>query len=93
MLHKFNNVDGAFPFGGVIRDVAGNLFGTTYGGGKYGFGIGYGTVFKLAPDGTETLLHSFAGGSDGQSPKAALIKDKTGDLYGTTGDTVFTLRK
>lgn len=44
----------------------------------------YGTVFKLAPDGTESVLHTFAGGSDGAYPAASLIADKTGNIYGTT---------
>ncbi len=42
------------------------------------------TVFKIAPDGTETILHSFAGGSDGDTPAAGLIADAQGNLYGTT---------
>src|SRR4029077_21214231 len=43
-----------------------------------------GVVFKLAPDGTETVLHSLKGGSDGAFPKAGLIADGHGNLYGTT---------
>ncbi len=89
VLHKFNNVDGAFPYGGLIRGTAGSLYGTTFSGGTQDDGV----VFKLAPDGTERVLHSFAGGNDGKWPGAALIKDKTGNLYGATFDTVFKLRK
>ncbi len=97
LLHKFSGVDGSYPIGGLIRDAAGNLFGTTFGGGENGNG----TVFKLAPDGTERVLYSFAGGSDGEWPEAGLIKDKAGNLYGTTleggpnggAGTVFKLRK
>ena len=63
-------------------DDAGNLYGTTSGGG--GTSCGCGTVFKLAPDGIETILHSFAGGSDGAYPAAGVIPDKAGNLYGTT---------
>src|SRR5262249_53572037 len=59
--------DGANPYAGsLIFDAAGNLYGTTQqrgGSGGCG-GFGCGTVFKLAPDGTLTVLYSFAGGSD-----------------------------
>jgi len=61
-------------------DKAGNLYGTTNAGGAYG----YGTVFKLDSTGTETLLYSFMGGTDGASPWASVILDKAGNLYGTT---------
>jgi len=68
--------DGSQPEAGLIRDKAGNLFGTTV--------VGGGTVFKLAPDGTERVLHAFIGGSDGAFPRAGLIRDSAGNLYGTT---------
>jgi uncharacterized repeat protein (TIGR03803 family) len=70
--------DGVFPVGGLIADSAGNLFGTTSADGGGG-----GTVFELAPDGTETTLWSFTGGADGSEPQAGLIR-KNGSLYGTT---------
>jgi uncharacterized repeat protein (TIGR03803 family) len=99
VLHQFSGVDGGIPIGGLIKDTAGNLYGTTFDGGYFGDGV----VFKLAPDGTERVLHSFAGGSDGKWPEAGLINDKAGNLYGTTvacdpprsgcGGTVFRLRK
>ena len=77
-LYSFTDTSGAQPMAGVTRDKAGNLYGTaTYGGS------GYGTVFKLAPDGTETTLHSFTGGSDGKSPYGAVILDQKGNVYGT----------
>jgi uncharacterized repeat protein (TIGR03803 family) len=81
-----NCSDGQYPYGGLIADQAGNLYGTTEGGGAYGEG----TVFELAPNGkswTETVLYSFCPQSDcadGNNPDAALIMDKKGDLYGTT---------
>ncbi len=82
VLYRFTGgSDGAYPEAGLIRDSAGNLYGTTAGGG---IGYGYGTVFELAPDGTETVLYAFTGGSDGNDPTAGLIKDKAGNLYGTT---------
>jgi uncharacterized repeat protein (TIGR03803 family) len=71
--------DGENPHGGVIRDTAGNLYGTTEGGGSGGAG----TVFKLDPAGNETILHSFAG-PDGSLPITDLVQDAAGNLYGTT---------
>ncbi|MGA7384143.1 MAG: choice-of-anchor tandem repeat GloVer-containing protein [Methylocella sp.] len=80
--------DGALPLGGLIADRAGNLYGTTYegGGSECSYpGPGFcGVVFKLSPGGTETVLHSFAGGDDGELPEAGLIADASGNLYGTT---------
>ena len=73
-------VDGANPWAGVKLDAAGNLYGTTENGGAYN----YGTVFKLAPDGTETVLYSFAGGTDGAFPLASVTLDTQGNVYGTT---------
>jgi len=77
--------DGAYPWAGLIEDSAGNLYSTTRGGGGRGCGAqGCGTVFRLAPDGTETVLHAFHGQKHGISPEAGLIADKAGNLYGTT---------
>jgi uncharacterized repeat protein (TIGR03803 family) len=89
VLHSFNGSDGAQPFAGLIFDAAGNLYGTTDGGGQLSLckGSGCGVVFRLAPnqDGswTESVLHSF-NGSDGAYPAAGLIFDAGGNLYGTT---------
>ena len=80
-----NCADGAQPLGGLIEDSAGNFYGTTGEGGGTGCGgYGCGTVFELAPDDTETVLHSFADGEDGGYPYAGLIEDRKGNLYGTT---------
>jgi uncharacterized repeat protein (TIGR03803 family) len=70
--------DGAIPNGGLIRDAAGNLYGTTLYGGKFNLG----TVYKLDKNGHETVLHSFAG-TDGANPQAGLIWDAAGNFYGT----------
>jgi len=88
LLHGFiGGSDGWNPQGGVIRDKAGNLYGTTWAGGGTGCdGLGCGTVFKLAPDGTETVLYAFQGGSDGANSSADLMMDDSGNLYGTTFD-------
>ena len=70
------------PFVGLIRDAAGNLYGTTNRTGAYGKGV----VFKLTPSGygwIYTSLHDFTGGSDGYGP-GALFLDANGNLYGTT---------
>ncbi|MGH9918464.1 MAG: choice-of-anchor tandem repeat GloVer-containing protein, partial [Nitrososphaerales archaeon] len=87
VLHAFESGgDGAEPVGGVIMDKAGNLYGTTSRGGGTGCsGDGCGTVFELAPDGTETILHAFQGGSDGELPQNGVVEDSAGNLYGTTG--------
>ena len=79
---KSGCADGARPIGGLIADASGNLYGTTGGGGD---STGHGVVFKLAPDGTETVLHTFAGyPSDGENPMSTLVMDGEGDLYSTT---------
>jgi len=87
VLHSFNSngTDGVQPYGGLISDASGNLYGTTYIGGAYG----YGTVFELSPSSggwTETILYSFNNnGVDGTNPYyASLIFDASGNLYGTT---------
>ena len=88
VLYAFKgNGDGEFPTGSLIADTAGNLYGTTsYGSGVSGCADGRtcGTVFKVAPDGTETVLYSFKGRSDGDNPLAGLVADMNGNLYGTT---------
>jgi uncharacterized repeat protein (TIGR03803 family) len=81
VLHSFSGGgDGAYPEAGLIADIAGNLYGTTYGGGAGAPG----TVFQLTPSGALGVLHSFTGGSDGGRPVADLIADAAGNLYGTT---------
>jgi uncharacterized repeat protein (TIGR03803 family) len=87
ILHTFNSNgrDGIGPIGGLIFDGAGNLYGTTEGGGAYRYGV----VFELTPHAngkwTEKVLHNFnANGKDGTFPHAGLIFDGAGNLYGTT---------
>jgi len=87
VLYNFTGgSDGSQPYGGLIFDAAGNLYGSTYRGGTSDAG----TVYQLTPPAgrggtwTETVLYSFAGGSDGLGPQGDLIFDKAGDLYGTT---------
>jgi uncharacterized repeat protein (TIGR03803 family) len=73
-------VDGGTPAAGFVADKSANFYSTSLSGG----GFGQGTVFKIAPDGTETVLYSFTGGGDGGEPQSTLIWDKSGNLYGTT---------
>ncbi len=81
VLHSFaGGSDGATPFGGVILDSKGNLYGTTTDGGSSSAGI----VFKVSASGTETVLYTFAGGPDGANPTAGLVRDQAGNLFGTT---------
>jgi uncharacterized repeat protein (TIGR03803 family) len=82
LLYTFGSIpDGNTPWGGVIMDTAGSLYGTTFYGGTYDDG----TVFTLSPSGTETVLHSFNGSpGDGAYPLSSLIMDKKGNTYGTT---------
>jgi uncharacterized repeat protein (TIGR03803 family) len=82
VLHKFSRgKDGVLPFHArLLRDVHGNLYGTTSGGGVSGGG----TIYKLDKDGRETVLHSFGGSPDGSTPYASLIQDNAGTLYGAT---------
>ena len=87
VLHSFcaetNCADGSTPYGGVILDSSGNLYGATSGGGALGFGA----VFKIDSTGTETVLYSFKGLSagDGASPAYGnLVRDAAGNLYGVT---------
>ena len=84
-LHSFNSKNGVDPIAGVVRDPAGNLYGTAYLGGDTNcYEYGCGTVFKLDGTGKETLLYKFKGSPDGWFPNALLVEDKAGNLYGTT---------
>jgi uncharacterized repeat protein (TIGR03803 family) len=87
VLYAFaGGADGAGPNPGLVADNVGNLYGTTAIGGEVScpFGPDCGTVFKLAPDGSESVLYAFQGGSDGWEPYSGLIADGSGNLYGET---------
>jgi uncharacterized repeat protein (TIGR03803 family) len=78
--------DGAAPVGRLIQGSDGNFYGVTYDGGAgvvHPMGSYGGTVFKVTPEGIETILHRFSG-PDGQSPQAGLIEGSDGNFYGTT---------
>lgn len=82
VLYSFHGAakHGAQPFSKLVRDKSGNFYGTTYAGGSDNLGA----VFKVAPDGTETILYSFKGGTDGANPTRSLVMDSDNNLYGTT---------
>jgi uncharacterized repeat protein (TIGR03803 family) len=82
-LYKFKGGtnDGCNSGAKVTFDPAGNIYGTTDFCDPYGDGDG--VVFKLAPDGTETILHAFSG-ADGAQPDGAVTRLSNGDLIGTT---------
>jgi uncharacterized repeat protein (TIGR03803 family) len=89
VLYSFTGgADGDQPYASLIRDAKGNLYGTTYWGGvssDCNGGTGCGVVFKLDPNGKETVLHAFTGtGGDGANPYDGLVEDYKGALYGTT---------
>jgi uncharacterized repeat protein (TIGR03803 family) len=100
MLYGFSGPDGNGPYGALIFDKLGNLYGTTVTGGAFDAGV----VFELSPSTggawTETILHNFGSTGDGTAPESNLIFDGQGNLYGTTngggtrtrnGGTVFKL--
>jgi uncharacterized repeat protein (TIGR03803 family) len=80
VLHSFSGArDGGAPQGGLLRDGAGNLFGSAFTGGD----TGNGTVFEITKIGSFRRLHSFTGAADGTNPNGALIRDSDGNIYGT----------
>lgn len=85
VLYAFKGApDAAFPYGGLISDASGDLYGTTY----YGGTSGNGAVYELMPRSSgryaERVLYSFSGGADGGNPTTTLMFDSAGDLVGTT---------
>jgi uncharacterized repeat protein (TIGR03803 family) len=88
VIGNFSDIppNGYAPTGGVILDAAGNVYGTTGAGGQFGDG----TVYRLTPPASgnapwpQTILHSFAGGTDGWNPEGPLTLGPHGELFGTT---------
>jgi uncharacterized repeat protein (TIGR03803 family) len=76
--------DAAFPYGGLVADKSGNLYGTTYYGGAQGVGSVFELVRKKNGKYRERVLYSFLGGSDGSYTTSTLLFGPSGDLYGTT---------
>jgi uncharacterized repeat protein (TIGR03803 family) len=79
-LHSFDGTDGAYLTAGLVQASDGNFYGTTSSGGANQY---YGTVFKITPSGTLTVLHSFDG-ADGNYPSSVLLQATDGNFYGTT---------
>jgi uncharacterized repeat protein (TIGR03803 family) len=83
-LYTFKGTpDAGSPYGGLVADASGDLYGTTY----YGGADGLGSVFELVKKGngfSERVLYSFKGGSDGSSSTSTLTFGSAGTLYGTT---------
>jgi uncharacterized repeat protein (TIGR03803 family) len=82
LLHSFlaGTTDGTYPSGALIQASDGKLYGLTGSGGT----AGYGTVYSITTGGTESVVYSFAGGSDGATPTGHLIKASDGNFYGMT---------
>jgi len=91
LLYSFTGkADGSAPESGMVRDAAGNLYGTTFRGGILGGTCpslgGCGVVYKLGTSGKLTVLHAFTGGADGWGPFfPSFTLDGVGNLYGVTG--------
>ena len=83
-VHAFQGSDGDGPWGTLVADPSGNLYGLTTTGGAHNSG----TVFELTQPGTWNfqLLYSFSGSTTGTYPEGGLARDSAGNLYGTTGD-------
>jgi uncharacterized repeat protein (TIGR03803 family) len=86
VLHAFSGgADGTIPMSTLMRTKAGDLYGTTSGGGgSLNCDNGCGTVFKLTAGGAYSVLYAFHGGADGASPQGKLVSDNAGNLYGIT---------
>lgn len=80
-LHSFADLDGAFPYAGLVLATDGNFYGTTSAGGA----VGNGTLFKITRGGALTTLHSFDY-ADGNAPSGALVQATDGNFYGTTSE-------
>jgi uncharacterized repeat protein (TIGR03803 family) len=84
-LHSFTgSPDGNLPLGTMVLDPAGNLFGVTFYGGNPNSSSGYGTVFEVNNSGQESVFYAFTAPPNGTNPNGSLVRDSTGNLYGTT---------
>jgi uncharacterized repeat protein (TIGR03803 family) len=87
---QFGGASPGFRYSGLTLDSSGNLYGTSQVGGAYDNG----TLFELGKGShSVTILHSFTGGSDGSQPRDGVILDASGDLFGSTSNSVFELSK
>ena len=81
ILHVFDDPTGSYPIGGLTLGTDGNFYGTAQTGGTFGDGV----LYKITPSGTYTVLHNFAGGTDGLYPSSPPVQGFDGNFYGTTG--------
>jgi uncharacterized repeat protein (TIGR03803 family) len=94
ILHSFSyptSFDGEYPYGNLIQDGSGNLYGSTYWGGDYNFGSGFGTLFTVNASTGYVQMYEFTGTSggnfvDGANPFAGLVAGTSSMLYGTAYD-------
>src|SRR5271169_2709560 len=87
VVYSFSGgADGSQPYAQLVPDGAGNAYGTTAVGGDLSAcgGSGCGVVFKVSRSGQYTVIYSFNGGADGANPWSGLLRDNSGNLYGTT---------
>jgi uncharacterized repeat protein (TIGR03803 family) len=86
-LYEFQDApDGSFPYGALLFDQSGHIYGTTYYGGTVGLGSIY-QLTRMAGGGwSEQILYGFQAGQDGNSPISNLVFDPAGNLYGTTSE-------
>ena len=85
LLYSFQDAtDGVNPVSALVLGKDGNFYGTTYGDQFPGSSVAFGTLFKVTPAGSFTLLHAFQGGTDGAFPVGDLIQGSDGNFYGTT---------
>jgi uncharacterized repeat protein (TIGR03803 family) len=88
VLHRFyGHPDGSNPMGRLVADMRGNLFGVTSYGGSGSTRLSFGAVFELERfrnGWNERVLYRFKGGTDASNPRAGLVLDRQGHLYGTT---------
>src|SRR5499427_9855100 len=80
LIYSFaGDADGEYTDTELVRDSAGNLYGTSVQGGTYASG----TVFQVTPEGVHTVLYNFTGGADGGEPYKGVTLDAQGNLLGT----------
>jgi len=85
-IHYFDGTDGSSLKSTPILDARGNLYGTAFSGGGFGFGTVWELTSRMGGGSSEKTLYSFTGAGDGAGPNmpSGLARDSSGNLYGTT---------